>query len=92
MEIILNSMNVMEIVSGDEPVPPAGNTITARNLLSDYKQRSAPAVSAICFSCTDAIRLYINGLKEPKAMWDTLKDRLDTTATYIEREAIRQNF
>ena len=92
MEIILNSMNVMEIVSGDEPIPPAGNTLIARNLLTDYKQRSASAVSAIRFSCTDAIRLYINGLKEPKTMWDTLKDRLDTTATYIGREAIRQNF
>jgi hypothetical protein len=92
METILDSMNAMDIVSGVELMPPAGQTLIARNLLADFKQRAASARSAIRFSCSESIHSYLDGLRDPKVMWDTLKDRFDTTSTYIGRAAISLKF
>ena len=73
-------------------MPPAGQTLIARNLLADFKQRAASARSAIRFSCSESIHSYLDGLRDPKVMWDTLKDRFDTTSTYIRRAAISLKF
>jgi len=90
--VILEAMNALDIVIGEEEEPPAGNTVAARTAIADYRKRRALATSAIRFSCTEIVAIYINGLSNPREMWETLNQRLDTTTSYIGRTTIVTKF
>ena len=68
LQAILQATNSWEIVNGNENPPPAGASLAARTALTDYTKRSALAITAIRFSCTDQIRIYIDGLTTPRDM------------------------
>jgi len=80
--VILEAMSAFVIVSGEEEAPPAGNTVAARTAIADYRKRRVLATSAIRFSCTEEVAIYINGLSNPREMWETLNERLDSTTSY----------
>jgi len=90
--VILQAMGAYAIVNGKEEEPAAGNTAAARTATADYQKRRAYAISAIPFSCTDEAAIYVNGLTNPREMWQILKERLDPTTSYIVRTAIVAQF
>jgi hypothetical protein len=89
---ILNAMDAFEIVTGEEEQPPAGNSVAARAAHANYRKRQANAVTAIRFSCSDAVAVFIEDLRSPAEMWKTLQDHLDSTASYMGRLNIVNKF
>ena len=79
--VILEAMNAFVIVNGEEEEPPAGNTVAASTAIADYRKRRALATSAISFSCTEEVAIYKMGMSNPREMWETLSERLDSTTT-----------
>ena len=71
--VILQAMGAYTIVNGEEEEPVAGNTAAARTATADYQKRRAYAISTIRFSCTDEAAIYINGLTDPREMWQLLR-------------------
>jgi hypothetical protein len=86
--VILKAMNAFAIVNGKEEEPPVSNTAA----VADYQKQHAFATSVIRFSCTEEVAIYINGLLDPREMWETLKERLDSTTSYIGRVAMVTKF
>jgi hypothetical protein len=89
---ILSVMNALDIVHREEPEPPASNTATGRQAITDYKKRVALATTAIRFSCTQAIAICIRNETDPAAMWTILQKKFDATSTFIGRNAIATKF
>jgi len=82
-------MEALNIVVGEEVEPPAGNTAAARNAIADYTKRRTLATTAIRFSCTT---IYIQNLTNPTEMWEILREKLDSTTSFIGRAAIARKF
>jgi hypothetical protein len=81
--VILQAMGAYAIVNGEEEEPAAGNTAAARTAIADYQKRRAYAISAIRFSCTDEAAIYVNGLSDPREMWQILKNARPTPGESI---------
>jgi hypothetical protein len=93
LKIVLRSMRAYKIVTGEEVEPPAANNNAARLALESFQTRQALAATAIQFSCGDSVQHHIEGMEDdPKEMWDTLKARLNTTATHVGRTTIHNSF
>ena len=90
--VILQVMDALNIVIGEEVEPPAGNTAAARNAIADYAKRRALATTAIRFSCIEVISIYIQNLTNPTEMWEILREKLDSTTSFIGRAAIARKF
>ena len=74
-------MNAFEIIRREEPEPPASNTVTGRQAITNYKKRVALATSAIRFSCTQAVAICIRDETDPATMWTILQKKLDATSS-----------
>jgi hypothetical protein len=90
--VLLRSMNALRIVQGEESEPTPGNSATAKAASADFEKRSGQAASAILMSCSDAIAPYLEGMLDPREMWDTLAERFDSTRNTIGRTTILRQF
>jgi hypothetical protein len=90
-EILLNTADAWDIVNGTE-VAPAGNTQGAVAARTDFRKRSSKAVSLITLSCSDEVRPYIKGIRDPQTIWDTLKTHFNTMRSQIWRTEVMMKF
>jgi gag-polypeptide of LTR copia-type len=84
---ILRAAQAWRIVTGEEQPPeaPAANAnATARDRYEEkcdrYNSHYDTAAAIIYQSCTPMIQAYIAGNSDPRSMWQTLKDRVDTAS------------
>jgi hypothetical protein len=78
------------------PVLPANPTApqqrTHNETLKNFRIRSAKACSMILSSISPSYKRFIFGKTDPKDMWDTLKNRLDSIRSNIGPSSIRSQF
>jgi hypothetical protein len=74
----------------DEPVP--GNSAAARAAAADYEKRSGKAATAILLSCSDEVAPFVEGMEDPRLMWDTLYERFNSARHNIGRTTILRLF
>ena len=90
MKVMLAGANVIDIVDGSEPPPPA-TASAARQ--SDYIKRERLAASLIWNSLSsNAQQLVVNEVENPHGMWTTLKERLDAAQNDVAAARIRDQF
>ena len=96
---LLHALRAWSIVQGEEvaPIfPSTGGGITAtssaKRNLEDFRQRQEDAALVIYNSCGAALRSYIDKINDPKVMWNTLDQQLNTTNSAVGRQAIFRQF
>jgi hypothetical protein len=82
---LLKSMNALRIVQGEEGEPVPGNSAAARAAAADYEKRSGKAATAILLSCSDEVAPFVEGMEDPRLMWDTLYERFNSARYNIGR-------
>jgi len=90
-KILLNSADAWDIVNGTEEAP-AGNTQSAVAARTDFRKLSSKAVSLITLSCSDEVRPYIKGIRDPQTIWDTLKTHFNTMCSQIWHTEVMMKF
>ena len=88
METFLGSEEALGIVLGNEDRPVAGRV----NAIRDYNLHSARAITLIFNSCTQGIKTYIKGIQDPRVMWNTLAEKLNTANSRAGRTAVAMRF
>ena len=88
METFLESEEALGIVLGNEERPVAGRV----NAIRDYDLRSAQAITLIFNSCTKGIKTYFKGIQDPRVIWNTLEEKLNTANTQAGRTAVAIRF
>src|SRR5579871_2876647 len=85
VKLFLIADKTWSIVAGTEHAPRAvpANANPARRAeyntqLLDFQARAARSCAMIISSVSAAYKQFINGKEDPKVMWDTLKERLDS--------------
>lgn len=86
MEPFLQAVGAYDIVVGDED-PPAG-----ARALAEYNMRVGKVRSMIHAACSPGVRVYLAGIKDPRVMWETLKEKVDTTASRTGQTALVKQF
>jgi len=84
----LRGENCLQIVLEQEEQPPADEYTKWK----DYQSRKGAAYALIFASCTPEIQEYISGLDEPAEMWNTLHEKMDTTASRAGRTMLACQF
>jgi len=84
----LQGENCLQIVLEQEEQPPADEYTKWK----DYQSRKGAAYALIFASCTPEIQEYISGLDEPAEMWNTLHEKMDTTASRAGRTMLARQF
>jgi hypothetical protein len=85
-------MNALRIVQGEEDEPVPGNSAAARAAAADYEKRSGKAATAILLSCSDEVAPFVEGMEDPRLMWDTLYERFNSARHNIGRTTILRLF
>jgi hypothetical protein len=89
---LLKSMNALRIVQGEEDEPAPGNSAAARAAAADYEKRSGKAATAILLSCSEEVTPFVEGMEDPRLMWDTLHERFNSARHNIGRTTILRLF
>jgi hypothetical protein len=89
MRRVLRSIGAWRIIMGEETEPDED---AAADVKQKYIERTEDAAACIYDACTKAIKRYIEKTDDPKEMWDTLKEKLDTAKTSTGRQQIHQRF
>ena len=89
---VLRSLRAYKIVTGEEQVPPEGNSAAARAAITDYDARYAQAETTIRLSVNDDIGERLEGVEDPVEMWEILKKEFDSTASEARRTKLAIDF
>ena len=88
METFLGSEEDLGIVLVNEDPPVTGRV----NAIRDYDLCSAQAITLIFDSCTQRIKTYIKGIQDPRVMWNTVVEKLNTANSCARRTAVAMRF
>lgn len=78
MELVLRGKGLWEIGTGDEIFPAEPGTTTEN--LNKFNRRRDVAVTTILLTIEDTCSASVINLRDPKVIWDTLKDTFQTTS------------
>ena len=68
------------------------NLVLARKAYKDYKQRKSQALAIIYGSCTNKVKVYIEGMDGPVKMWKELEARTNTANSSVGRMSLFRKF
>jgi len=88
----LRAEDVLEIVRGNEPPPPAGNNQVAIKKTEKYRARVGKAFAIIVSSCSQQIKTHIKGMEDPTEIWAILKEKLDSASSRAGQLALVRTF
>jgi len=88
----LRAQDVLEIVRGNEPPPPAGNNQVAIKKTERYRARVGKAFAIIVSSCSLQIKTHINRMEDPMEIWAILKEKLDSVSSRAGKPALVRTF
>jgi hypothetical protein len=89
---VLESLDALNIVLGEEEAPPALLTTAGRLTSKLYRTRHAQAVSIIRFSVNDEIQQRLRGIANPVEMWKSLQKEYDLAVSEAGRTKIAREF
>jgi len=87
MEFFLHAEGALDIVLGNEEMP-VGRAADP----GDFNKRSRKAAAMIHAACSAPVKAYVDTMRNPQAMWNELKTKLDTANSLAGRTAIRHRF
>jgi len=88
--IHLKAIKVYGIVMGSVATPVS--TVDNAGSALEFDSLEAKAIGAIHASCSESAKRYLTGCKSAKAMWDVLKERLNSATSVNGRLALRKQF
>jgi hypothetical protein len=68
IEIILEGENLLEIILGNEALPPGGNSRAAIEATEQYQARITKAYSIVAGSCSITVRDFFKRIRDPAAL------------------------
>ena len=86
---------VMEREEPEDPGRPNDFTrplVLARKAYKDYKQRKLQAVAIIYGSCTNAVKVHIEGMEDAVQMWKELEAPTNTANSSVGRMSLFRKF
>jgi hypothetical protein len=99
MQRLLRSIHCWNITAGLEEQPeelegPVSADIKYQNRkdIEKYNTRLEDGAAAIYNACSVSIRIHINKMFHPKAMWDELAERVNIASTEVGRQALNRSF
>ena len=87
IEFFLQAEQALSIVLGEEVRPQGPSTKS-----NDFDKRAGIGAAIIHASCETSVKAYLHGLRDPHAMWEELKAKLDTANSRAGRTAILRKF
>ena len=87
IEFFLQAEQALSIVLGEEVRPQGPSTKS-----NDFDKQAGIGAASIHVSCETSVKAYLHGLRDPHAMWEELKAKLDTANSHAGRTAILQKF
>jgi len=91
MILVLSALRAYAIVTGDDPELQPLDFDHDDNY-NDWKAKEAEAASMVRLSCLSEERRIVNGIRNPREMWNTRQTSLDTARSYIGRKDILRQF
>ena len=87
IEFFLQAEQVLSIVLGEEVRPKGPSTKS-----NDFDKWAGIGAAIIHASYQTSVKAYLHGLRDPQAMWEELKVKLNTANTRARRTAILRKF
>ena len=87
IEFFLQVKQALSIVLGEEVRPQGPSTKS-----NDFDKWAGIGAAIIHASCETSVKAYLHGLRDPHAMWEELKAKLDTANSRAGRTAILRKF
>src|SRR5580700_3744457 len=98
LRTFLTADGTWKIVQGTTTIPVQEQQLTAakqkefNESLEEFEMKQARAAAMILSAVTPVYKRFIANLTDPKQMWSTLKEKLDSMQSKVGPSAIRRRF